>query len=186
MICALYFFALLFGFISAAIIGRWMAGTYGATRDLGAHFALLVVVGAPLVLGSLMHLYPDVFLNLLVLVPCLIWSMFLLYRGLPIVLQTTPEQGMLMASSMIGYLFVAFVSLLGISVCLWVYGWYKGSDELVQFTMLYCYLQAIEIKCAHSCLMRMIHAHAHEHDPGKVHPPPDLLVLVYAHTYSHA
>jgi hypothetical protein len=122
VICALYFFALLFGFISAAIIGRWMAGTYGATRDLGAHFALLVVVGAPLVLGSLMHLYPDVFLNLLVLVPCLIWSMFLLYRGLPIVLQTTPEQGMLMASSMIGYLFVAFVSLLGISVCLWVYG----------------------------------------------------------------
>lgn len=121
-ICALYFAALLFGFVSTALIGRWMATTYGASKDLGAHFALLTVVGAPLTIGGLMHLYPDVFLNMAILVPCLMWSMFLLYRGVPVVLKTTPEQGMLMASSMIGYLFVAFVSLLGISSVLWTWG----------------------------------------------------------------
>lgn len=37
-------------------------------------------------------------------------------------LHTTPERGMLMASSLIGYLLVAFVSLLGITVVLWIYG----------------------------------------------------------------
>ena len=55
----------------------------------------------------------------LVLIPTLIWSMYLLYKGLPIVLKITPERGMLMASALIGYLLVAAVSLLGLTVALW-------------------------------------------------------------------
>ena len=99
-----------------------MAATYGARHSLGIHLAMITVVGAPLAIGSIIHLYPDIFINILVLVPVLIWSMYLLYRGLPIVLHTTPERGMLMASSLIGYLLVALVSLLGITVVLWIYG----------------------------------------------------------------
>ena len=121
-ISAAYFIALLFGFISTAIVSRWMATTYDARHSLGVHFALITVVGAPLAVGSVVHLYPDVFINVLVLIPALLWSMYLLYRGLPIVLHTTPERGMLMSSSLIGYLLVAFVSLLGITVFLWVKG----------------------------------------------------------------
>ena len=117
-----YFCALLFGFVSTAIVSQWMATTYGARQSLGIHFAMITVVGAPLAVGSVIHLYPNVFINILVLVPALIWSMYLLYRGLPIVLHTTPERGMLMASSLIGYLLVAVVSLLGITVVLWSYG----------------------------------------------------------------
>ena len=119
--CA-YFIALLLGFISAAIVSRWMASTYDARHSLGIHFAMITIVGAPLAVGSVIHLYPDVFINILVLVPALLWSMYLLYRGLPIVLHTTPEHGMLMASSLIGYFLVAAVSLLGITVVLWSHG----------------------------------------------------------------
>lgn len=117
-----YFFALLIGFISTAIVSRWMASTYGARHSLGIHFAMISIVGAPIALGSIIHLYPDVFINILVLVPTILWSMYLLYRGLPIVLHTTPERGMLMASALIGYFLVALVSLLGITVVLWSYG----------------------------------------------------------------
>lgn len=117
-----YFFALLVGFISTSIVSQWMASTYGARKSLGIHFAMITIVGAPLAIGSVIHLYPDVFINILILVPVLIWSMYLLYRGLPIVLRTTPERGMLMASSLIGYFLVALVSLLGITVVLWSYG----------------------------------------------------------------
>jgi len=83
---------------------------------------MITIVGAPLAIGSIIHLYPDVFINVLVFVPAVLWGMYLLYRGLPILLHTTPERGMLMASSLIGYLLVAFVSLLGITVVLWIYG----------------------------------------------------------------
>ncbi len=117
-----YFLTLLFGFISTAIVSQWMASTYGARHSLGIHFAMITVVGTPLAVGSIIHLYPHVFINILVLVPTLIWSMYLLYRGLPVVLQTSPERGMLMASSLIGYLLVAAVSLLGVTVVLWGQG----------------------------------------------------------------
>ena len=122
LISVAYFLALLFGFLSSAVISQWMATTYGARRPLGIHLALIAMVGAPLALGSVIHLYPHMFINILVLVPAVMWSMYLLYRGLPIVLHTTPERGMLMASSLIGYLLVALVSLLGITVVLWING----------------------------------------------------------------
>ena len=117
-----YFIALLFGFVSSAVIARWMATTYGARLSLGIHYALITIVGAPLVVGSIIHLYPHVFINIIVLVPALIWSMYLLYKGLPIVLRISPERGMLMASSLIAYLLVAAVSLLGVTVALWSHG----------------------------------------------------------------
>ncbi len=114
-----YFFALLFGFVSTAIVAQWMASTYGARHSLGIHFALVTIIAAPLVVGSVMHLFPHIFLNIVVLIPTLMWSMYLLYKGLPIVLKISPEQGMLMASALIGYLLVAAVSFLGIAEALW-------------------------------------------------------------------
>ena len=114
-----YFVALLLGFVSSAVIARWMAVTYDASQSLGRCFALMAVVGAPLAIGSVIHLYPNAFINVLVLVPTLIWSMYLLYRGLPVVLHTGPNRGMLMASALIAYLLVAAVSLLGVTVALW-------------------------------------------------------------------
>ena len=121
-ICISYFIAMLFGFLSSALVAQWMASTYGARLSFGIHLALISIVAAPLIVGSLIHLYPQVFVNILVLVPALIWSMYLLYAGLPVVLKISPERGMLMASSLIGYLLVAAVSLLGITAYLWVIG----------------------------------------------------------------
>lgn len=114
-----YFLALLLGFVSSAVIARWMAVTYDASQSFGRCLALMAIVGTPLAIGSVIHLYPQVFINVLVLVPTLIWSMYLLYRGLPVVLHTGPNRGMLMASALIAYLLVAAVSLLGITVALW-------------------------------------------------------------------
>ncbi len=119
VISIVYFFVLIFGFVSTAIVAQWMASTYGARHSMGIHFALVTIVAAPLVAGSVIHLFPHVFFNVIALIPILIWSMFLLYRGLPIVLKISPERGMLMASALIGYLLVAVVSLLGLLVAMW-------------------------------------------------------------------
>ena len=121
-IAGAYFVLLLGGFLSAAYVSRWMASTYDADTSFGRSFALVTLVGAPLMVGSIVHLYPHAFINAVVLVPTLIWSMYLLYRGLPVALKTDPARGMLMASSLIAYLLVAWVSLLGITVVLWSQG----------------------------------------------------------------
>jgi len=117
-----YFLALLLGMIGLAILLRWMAPTYDASMDLSRHLTLVATVATPMVVGSIAHLYPHVFVNMLAIIPALIWSMFLLYRGVPIFLQTTPQQGMLMASSLIGIVLVAAVTLLGVTVVLWTHG----------------------------------------------------------------
>jgi hypothetical protein len=122
MIAAAYFVTLLFGFLSTAFVARWMSSTYGADGSLQRCIALVTLVGAPLTIGSIVHLYPNAFVNVIVLVPTLIWSMYLLYRGLPAVLKTDPGRGMLMASSLIAYLLVSWVTLLGITAVLWSRG----------------------------------------------------------------
>ena len=122
IISLVYFFMLLFFFVSTAIVAQWMASTYGARHSLGIHFALVTIIATPLVVGSAAHLFPHVFINVLILIPTLIWSMYLLYKGLPIVLKISPERGMLMASALIAYLLVGAVSLLGITVALWARG----------------------------------------------------------------
>ena len=122
LISICYFFILLFGFVSTAFVGRWMAPTYGADGRLGIHLALVGIVAAPMVAGSAFHLFPHVFVNLLALIPALMWSMYLLYKGLPIALGTGPERGMLMASALIAYLLVGAVTVLGLTVALWASG----------------------------------------------------------------
>ena len=117
-----YFIALTFGFFSTVVISRWMAVTYGASTSWGLHVALITIVGAPLAIVSMGQWYPHVFLNLLILIPAIIWSIVLLYKGVPIILSITPEKGMLMASSLVGWLLVAAVSLLGITMGLWTLG----------------------------------------------------------------
>lgn len=114
-----YFLALITGFLGTAGAAVWMSGTYGARADFGTHLAFVAFVGMPVILASVAHLLPQAFVNMIVFIPAAIWSLYLLYRFLPQVLGTSEEQGMLMASALVGFLLVAFVSLLGITVVLW-------------------------------------------------------------------
>jgi len=121
-ISAAYFALLLFGLLSAAFVAHWMAGTYGADTSFAHSLALMTLVATPLAVGSVVHLYPNAFFNVIALVPAVIWSMYLLYRGLPLVLKTDPGRGMLMASALIAYLLVSWVTLIGITAVLWGFG----------------------------------------------------------------
>jgi hypothetical protein len=121
-IAVAYFVLLLFGLLSAAFVAHWMAGTYGADTSFAHSLALMTLVGVPLAVGSVVHLYPHAFFNVVVLVPTLIWSIYLLYSGLPVLLKTDPGRGMLMASALLAYLLVSWVTLLGITAVLWSFG----------------------------------------------------------------
>ncbi len=117
-----YFAVLSLGFFSTVFLAHWMGVTYGADKPLRVYFALITVVYFPFLIASIAHLYPSAFINLLVLLPTLIWCITLLYKGLPVALEIPPERGMLMSSSLVGWLLVGVVSILGISVGLWTIG----------------------------------------------------------------
>jgi hypothetical protein len=118
----LYYAALCIGYFGTVFLARWMGKTYGADITLDQYLAFFTVVVAPLCIASIAHLFPHVFFNVLVLIPAMIWSMLLMYRGMPVVLDIPAERGMLMSSVLVGWLLVAAVSLLGLSVGLWTIG----------------------------------------------------------------
>ena len=122
IIAIAYYLALLAGFVAATALCRWMAPTYGASTDLGRHATLIAIVGTPLMAGGLLHLYPLLPLNLLLLIPALIFSCYLLYTGLPALLQIDVPRGMLMASSMLGVFFAATLALAALTMIMWTLG----------------------------------------------------------------
>jgi len=128
-IAILYYFSLLAAFIAAALIARWMGRTYAAEAPEGSYFALIALVGTPLMVGGLFHLYPSVVLNVTLLMPAFLWSAMLLYRGLPVLLGTGPERGQLMASAVLGFMLVAIITFLALTMVLWVNG--IGPRQLV-------------------------------------------------------
>lgn len=119
----LYCAALIFGFFSTVFLSCWMAKSYDADASPGTHIALISIVGTPLAIISAIHLFPHIAVNMLAIIIAISWSMYLLYTGLPVALNTTPEKGMLMSSSLVGWLLVAAVSLLGMTLMVWVSGY---------------------------------------------------------------
>ena len=117
-----YYVALLAGFVAAAGLSRWMAPTYGASDSGGRHAALVAIVGTPLMTGGVLHLYPLLPLNLLCLIPAIIWSAYLLYTGIPVLFGIDASRGMLMASAIAGVFFVAVVALGGLTMVFWTHG----------------------------------------------------------------
>ena len=121
-ICALYYVMLFGGLLILTMLSRWMAPTYSTTENLGSHLTVIVTSAAPLFLGSVAHIYPHIIVNSLVFIPMLLWSLWVLYSTLPELLETDPQRGMLHASSLVGIVMVAGVSLIGLSVVLWTVG----------------------------------------------------------------
>ncbi len=117
-----YYFALLLGFALATFLSRWLAPTYGIERTLGLHAALIAIVGTPLMIGGVLHLYPHLPFNILCLIPAILWSAYLLYSGIPILFHVDASRGMLMASALLGVIFVAVLVAATIIMMLWTHG----------------------------------------------------------------
>ena len=83
-IASAYFALLLVGFLSTAfVVALDGVAPTAPTSSWSRSFSLVTLVGAPLTVGSVVHLYPNAFMNVLVLVPTLIWSMYLSIAACP-------------------------------------------------------------------------------------------------------
>ena len=121
-IAALYYVAMVAATFSVAWVIHWMSRTYGANQPLGQCYALATYTATPLYLVGLMHLQPILWLNLLVGLPVLGYTVFMFYTGVPEMMEIPPERGFLFSSAVMAFGLVALVALLVISVLLWSSG----------------------------------------------------------------
>lgn len=122
LFAALYYLAMLVGVFSMGWMIQWMADTYGAKPQLSQSVVLAAYTATPLFLIGLMELYPVLWLNMVVGIPALAYTVYLLYTGVPIMMGISEERGFLFSSAVLAVGLVAFVALLAITALLWGMG----------------------------------------------------------------
>ena len=121
-ICLLFYLAMVSGVLFLGYMIHWMASTYGADSSWAKGTTLVAYTATPFFVGGLLGLYPALWLDLLIGLGIVTYSVYLLYAGIPRVMKVSPERGFLFASAVIAVSLVALVALMGATVILWDFG----------------------------------------------------------------
>ena len=118
-ISVLYYGALLVATLSVAWAVHWMARTYGARQSFASGLVLATMTATPLFLVGFAQLVPEMWLNLVLGLPALAWTIALFYSGVPVMLDIPEERGFLLASAVLAFGLVALVAMIAVTVLLW-------------------------------------------------------------------
>ena len=121
-IVILFYFAMVG---SVAVIGyfiHWMSETYGANSSFAKGIIIAGFTATPLFLAGAVGFYPVLWLDMLIGVTGVCWAVYLLYLGIPIVMDIPEERGFLFSSAVIAICLVIFICIMVGSVILWDFG----------------------------------------------------------------
>lgn len=121
-ICVLFYLTMI---ACVAVIGyfiHWMAATYGAQSTISRGMAAAGLMATPLFIAGLVGFHPILWLDMLVGVAAVSWSVYLMYVGIPIVMNIPQERGFLFSSAVLAIAMVILICLMVGSVILWDFG----------------------------------------------------------------
>ena len=121
-ICILFYFTMI---ACVAVIGyfiHWMSDTYGANSSLTKGIVIAGLTATPLFIAGLVGFYPLLWLDMLVGVTAVCWAVYLMYLGIPIVMNIPEERGFLFSSAILAIAMVILICLMVGSVILWDFG----------------------------------------------------------------
>ena len=125
-LCAMTYFAFLLGVYAFGEFINWMAKTYGVgDSDERRHYegtALAVYVTVPVFLAGIVAVYPDIWLNAFVTLAAASYSVYLIYEGIPILMNIPKERAFMYATSVVTVGLVMMVVVRIGSVLLWSFG----------------------------------------------------------------
>lgn len=125
-LCVLTYVALLAGVYLLGEFINWMSKTYGVkSDDPRRHYestALAVYVSTPTFIAGLALLYPNLWLVVGIMGLAAAYSVYLIYQGMPILMNIGKEQAFLYATSVVTVGLVLVVSTLVATVVIWGMG----------------------------------------------------------------
>ena len=116
------FFAILMVVFILAKTIHWMAGTYNAEQRLDTCVSLATFSATPLFLTGFAMVYPMPWFVYLLGLPALSYSVALLYKGVPIMMEINKEKAFLFSSAILALGLVSLVGLIAATVSLWGVG----------------------------------------------------------------
>lgn len=121
-ICILFYFTMI---ACVSVIGyfiHWMADTYGAESSITKGIVITGLTATPLFIAGICGFYPLLWLDMLIGVVAVCWSVYLMYLGIPIVMDIPKERGFLFSSAVLAIAMVILICLMVGSVILWDFG----------------------------------------------------------------
>ena len=122
IISVLFYLAMLVGVFVIGTLIHWMAQTYGAESTLAKGIALATHTATPLFIAGILGLYPILSLDLIVGFVALSFTVYLLFTGVPIMMDITKEQGVLFSCAILAVGMVGVVAMMVATVILWSMG----------------------------------------------------------------
>jgi len=116
------YFGLIAGVFALAYLAFWMAKTFDANPSYTQALELAAYTATPLFMVGLASLYPALWFMMVVGLIGLAYSVYLLYTGVPIIMNIPEEKGFIYASSVVTAGLVLLVALMASSVILWSFG----------------------------------------------------------------
>ncbi len=117
-----YYLVMLVGVFSMGAMIHWMGKTYGAQQTLSRCIRLAAFTATPLFLVGFVELFPILWLNFVIGLPALAYSVKLLYTGVPIMMEIDDDRGFLFSSSILAVGMVALVVMMAAMAILWFNG----------------------------------------------------------------
>ena len=117
-----YFVAILISVYVIGVLIYWMSETYGVQKPVNRCIALATYSAVPLFLAGFFQFYPVLWINFLFGLPALAYAVYLMYSGVPVMMEISIERGFMFSSAILAVCLVALVGLLASTVVLWSYG----------------------------------------------------------------
>lgn len=121
-IAVCYYLVIIVAVFSVAWMIRWMGQTYGAMQSMTRCLVLAAYIPIPLFLVGITQVYPVLWFNLLMGIPAVTYTIFLLYIGIPVMMEIPHERGFLFSSAVLAFGLVGLVGMLAATVILWSFG----------------------------------------------------------------
>ncbi len=121
-ICILFYLGMV---ACIAVIGyfiHWMSETYGANSSISLGIVIAGLTATPLFVAGMVGFVPILWADMLIGAAAVSWAVYLMYLGIPIVMDIPRERGFLFSSAVLAIAMVILICLMVASVILWDMG----------------------------------------------------------------
>ena len=116
------YFALVLGVFALAVLIQWMAKTFDAKPSFIQSLELAAYTATPMLMVGITTLFPVLWFVALAGLAALTYSVYLLYSGVPIMMNIPEEKGFIYSSSVVTCGLVLMVAIMGMSAMFWTMG----------------------------------------------------------------
>lgn len=121
-ICILFYITQVVCLSAIGYFIHWMSDTYGAESTLAKGIIIASLAATPMFLFGAVGFYPVMWLDMLIGIVAACWAVYLMYLGIPIVMDIPEERGFLFSSAVMGVAMVILICLMVGAVILWDFG----------------------------------------------------------------